>query len=130
MQYANFILSNLPLVTIKFTGNNETEENFTDYLNQLSDLYIPKKNIAIIFDATEAKFPSPKFQLKQASWMQTNKEVIETYCKGIAYVIPNTIIRKALQLIFAVYNNKVSFKVFETANEANIWALNQLKIST
>jgi hypothetical protein len=121
MSYANFDVSDLPIVLVKFTGNKETDANFNDYLESLTALYTNKKDIALIFDATKAGFPNPKFQLKQASWMKENETVINQYCKGIAYVIQNAIVRKALQLILGVFNNKVPFKVFGNVVEAKVW---------
>lgn len=124
--YANFNRDEFPLIVIEFTGVKENVHNFQSYLKGLEENYASKKEIALIFDARKALSLNPIYQLKQAMWMQKNRQMIKTYCKGIAYVVPQTVLRKVLQLIFNISPNPVTFKVFEDFDEASAWARQKL----
>ncbi|MFN2430791.1 MAG: hypothetical protein ABR574_12295 [Cryomorphaceae bacterium] len=85
--YARFDLSAFPVVTIAFTGESSTDENFQQYLNETEALYEHKKRFSIIFDARSASLPDLKHQKMQANWIKANESRMKTYCAGTAYVI-------------------------------------------
>lgn len=125
--YARFDRSELPLISIYFTGEKETNDNFNLYLDELSKNYETKENFSLIFELSKAPVPNLKYQLKQANWMKENKDLIQTYCKGVAYVIPGKLLREVLKFIFKVQKNPVDFKVFSSYAAAKKWA--QAKIN-
>lgn len=124
--YANFKREEFPLIVIEFTGVKENVHNFQSYLKGLEENYVSKKDLALVFDARKALSLNPVYQLKQAMWMQKNRTMIKTYCKGIAYVVPQAVMRKVLQFIFNISPNPVTFKVFEDFDEATAWAKQRL----
>jgi hypothetical protein len=119
--YALFHRERFPLIVIEFTGSKETSANFNEYLKGLEENYANKKELTLVFDARKALSLNPIYQAKQAAWMQTNKNLIKQYCKGIAYIVPNPILRKVLQLIFKITPNPVPFRVFEGMEQGIIW---------
>jgi hypothetical protein len=123
--YASFDRSTFPLITITFTGEKETPESFEQYLDGLYQNYERQEPFSLVFDATKAPSPSLTYQQKQAAWMNKHKELIETYCRGVAYVIPNLILRNILKVIFGLQRNPAPFKVFSSVEEGKNWA-NQL----
>lgn len=120
--YAHFDRSTFPLIVVRFSGVRETDENFAAYLDGLYENYNSKKPFALVFDATEAANPNLKYQQRQAKWMKTHEALIKEYCLGVAYVMPNTLLRIALRLIFGIQNNPVPFKVFAKLEDGKNWA--------
>ncbi|MEM8526165.1 MAG: STAS/SEC14 domain-containing protein [Bacteroidota bacterium] len=125
--YATFDRSQRPIITIHFTGAKETDENFQLYLQELDNNYAPKEQFALIFELSKAPLPNLKYQLQQAEWMQQNQDKIQTYCYGVAYIIPSMIMRNVLKFIFSVQKNPVPFKVFSTLAEGERWANAQVE---
>jgi hypothetical protein len=125
--YAEFHREKTPIITIEFTGEKANAQNFAVYLEGLAENYKTKEKIALVFDARKALDLNPLYQLKQAQWMKANKSLIEKYCAGVAYVIPNNFLRNVLGLVFKVQPNPVPFKVFENLNSGVNWAYEQLE---
>lgn len=124
--YALFHREKFPLITVAFTGEKENAENFKNYLEGLEANYDREAPFALIFDARKALSLNPKYQLKQASWMQKHKALIQRYCLGVAYVVPQGFLRKVLQVIFKLTPNPVPFKVFEKMDEGEAWAIRRI----
>jgi hypothetical protein len=125
--FARFHREKAPLIVIEFTGEKANAQNFAVYLKGLEENYTGKEDIALVFDARNALDLNPVYQLKQAKWLRQNKDVVERYCQGIAYVIPNAFLRNMLALVFKIQPSPVQFKVFETLEDAYAWANAQLK---
>lgn len=119
--YATVDESSFPLVTIRFTGNKSTDQNFKAYLEQTKACYRFEKPLAIIFDASDATIPSLSHQKMQANWLKENTQLMTGFCKGTAYVIPNAAIRAILKMIFSFQKQPVPYRIFETTTEAETW---------
>jgi hypothetical protein len=126
MIYAEFHRKDAPLFIVEFTGAKANAQNFAAYLKGLKENYDAKQNIAIVFDARRSLDLNPIYQLKQAVWLQQNKETIERYCKGVAYVVPNIMLRNMLGMVFKIQPNPVPFEVFKSLDAGVDWAKNQL----
>lgn len=126
--YAEFDRNNYPLIKITFTGVEATNHNFQIYLEELLKNYDKKEKIVILFDATIARFPPIKYQKQQAQWMKENKSLVEAFCMGVAYTIPNKAIRTALSLIFKLQKQPVPFKVFADNNRSYGWLSQRLEL--
>lgn len=120
-QYAIIDESRFPLVRITFTGNKSTDQNFQTYLDQTKACYRHGKKLAMIFDASSATIPALSHQKMQANWLKENKNLMQEYCLGTAYVIPNAAIRGILKLIFSFQTQPVPYKIFQTYEEASTW---------
>lgn len=120
-KYAIINDSSFPLVRVTFTGYNSNDQNFQAYLNQMKACYRHKKKLALIFDASTASMPSLSHQKMQADWLRENKRLMQDYCLGTAYIIPNAAIRTLLKMIFSFQKQPVPYRVFETESEANDW---------
>lgn len=128
MAYADFDTTEFPLARVKFTGEKSTDQNFQEYLHQLEALYLRREVFAIVFDATEAAIPNLRHQKMQAYWLRNNSELVETYCRGTAYIILKSTTRAILKLIFAINPQPVPYKVVVTEADARKWALSQLGV--
>jgi hypothetical protein len=119
--YAIVDSSRIPIITVTFTGEKSTDENFNQYLADLEKCYDDRQKISIIFDASQAVIPKSSHQKKQALWISQHWKLIQTYCIGTAYVIPNAAIRAVLKMIFSFQNQPVPYKIFSNLEEAEAW---------
>jgi hypothetical protein len=124
--YATFDRTGFPVIIVAFTGEKETPENFQEYLDGLYQNYDRKEPFSLVFDAKDAPTPSPTYQAKQATWMKAHETLIQTHCRGVAYVMPNAFMRNVLKLIFKIQDNPVPFKVFANREEGIDWASQQM----
>jgi hypothetical protein len=125
-KYAQVDSSEFPLIRVQFTGEKATDENFPLYLKEVEATYDRENRIGILFDATHATFPGLKYQNMQAQWLKDNQQLMQKYCAGTAYVIPNTLIRNVLKAIFALQKQPVPYRVFGEVSEAEEWLQVQL----
>lgn len=125
-KYAEIDVSNHPIVTVVFTGEQANDDNFPFYMQEVKAVYDQKQTIAIIFDATKAVIPAAKYQKMQGDWLKANEQLMKDYCSGTAYIIPNIIIRSVLKAIFTFQKQPVDYLVCKNNNEANIWVKEKL----
>ncbi|MGB3587012.1 MAG: STAS/SEC14 domain-containing protein [Tunicatimonas sp.] len=126
-QYVRVDREKFPLVVVTFTGAKPTPANFQEYLNELYANYSPMQRFTLVFDATLARVPGISYQKQQAAWMREHQSLIQSYCLGIAYVIPSAVIRNVLKLIFKIQRDPVVSKVFSNQEEGIAWAQSQLE---
>lgn len=124
--YANVDQTSFPLITVTFTCEKGTNINFKAYLKELEDCYLAQQKLVFIFDASEAVVPKFNHQKLQAEWLKNNTKLMQDYCLGTAYVIPNKTIQWVLKMIFLIQKQPVPYKVFSTYKEAQMWAWKQL----
>ena len=120
-RYAVVDSSQFPLIQVRFTGAKATEENFPLYLKEVEAAYDRENRIGILFDASHATFPGLKYQKMQARWLKDHKQLMENYCAGTAYVIPNALIRNVLKAIFALQKQPVPYAVCGEIEEGEAW---------
>jgi len=125
-KYATVDSTSFPLVLVRFTGEKATDENFPLYLDEVEAAYDRKNRIGILFDATHATLPGLKYQKMQAQWLKDHKQLMQNYCVGTAYLIPNTLIRNVLKAIFALQKQPVPYNVCGEMTEAEQWLQTQL----
>jgi len=119
--YAIISTEKFPIVTVTFTGEKATDDNFKKYLEELTAVYSKKEVLAIIFDATNAVFPGLKYQKLQADWLKENELLMKNYCEGTAYVISNALIRNVLKAIFKFQKQPVPYYITSNLEVAKKW---------
>ncbi|SDG92570.1 hypothetical protein [Psychroflexus sediminis] len=125
--YARVDQTAFPLITVTFTGEKSTNANFKAYLKELDDCYFAQQKLAIVFDASQAVVPRISHQILQANWLKENTSLMQDYCKGTAYVIPNKTIQWVLKMIFLLQKQPVPYEVFSTYKDAQVWCWSQLQ---
>jgi hypothetical protein len=116
-----------PLITVTFTGERGTNASFKSYLKELDDCYFAQQKLAIVFDATNAVVPKISHQILQAQWLKENITLMEDYCLGTAYVIPNKTMRWVLKMILLLQKQPVPFEIFSTYKDAQVWTWSQIQ---
>jgi len=119
--YAIVDASQKPIVTVTFTGEKSTDANFKQYLWDLEKCYEDREKLWMIFDASQAIIPKIGDQKKQAMWISQHWKMIQTYCKGTAYIIPNMALRTVLKMIFSFQNQPVPYQIFSNFKDAETW---------
>lgn len=125
--YAEFDRSSFPTVVVKFTGVKSTDENFKSYLEEMKGLYDEEKTLALVFDSRSASIPQIRHQRMQAHWLKENKSLLETYCRGTAYVISSIPIRTVLRMIFAITPQPVPYRIVGDMDSAKNWVEERLQ---
>ncbi len=125
--YASIEDHHFPVVQVRFTGEKATEKNFQSYLDGMRSIYDRKEKLAVIFNALDASLPGLKYQKMQADWLAENKELMENYCCGTAYVISNALVRGILKAIFAIQKQPIPYIVVGSMEEAEEWVRKSLE---
>ena len=127
-KYAEINFSETPIISVVFTGNQATKDNFPAYLAELTSVYDERKKVVIIFDATNAVVPAIKFQKLQAEWLKKNRELMVNYCLGTVYIVPNILIRFVLKAIFTFQRQPVDYVIYNSAEEAYKYANSKIMV--
>jgi hypothetical protein len=119
-QYAIFDYSEFPLVHIKLTDAEITEQNFSDYVNEVEKIY-EKGNYAIILDTTDTKYVAAKYRVMQGNSLKLNKNNIAQFSIGMAIIAPSVLQRMLLEAIFMIKPYPSEVKVCKKKEEAIEW---------
>lgn len=124
--YAIIDETTFPIVTIRFTGEGASDQNFQHYLDAVKAVYDQQQRLSLIFDARQARLPALKYQKMQAQWLKDNEQMMQSFCAGTAYVINQRIIRSVLRAIFSLQTQPVPYVVVGSEEEAIEWCTEQL----
>jgi hypothetical protein len=100
-QYAIFDYSEFPLVHIKLTDVEITEENFSNYVDEVAQIY-KKGNYVIILDATNTKYVAAKYRVMQGNILKLNKNNIAQFSVGMAIIAPSVFQKMLLEAVFMI----------------------------
>jgi len=118
--YAIFDYSEFPLVHIKLTDTEITDQNFGDYVEEVGKIY-EKGRYAIILDATNTKYVASKYRVLQGNTLKANKKIVENFSIGMAIIAPSVLQRMLLEGIFMIKPYPSELKVCKTKEEATEW---------
>ncbi len=118
--YAVFDYSEFPIVHIKLTDVEITDQNFQNYVNEVGQIY-KKGRYAIILDTTKTKYVASKYRVIQGNALKLNKKIVEDYSIGMAVIAPSVLQRMLLEGIFMIKPYPSEVKVCKTEEEAKEW---------
>lgn len=114
------ISSDRPPVVHAHVVNEPTDTNYPAYLNALGEAFRSLDKFALIFDTGDlTRFPA-KYREQQSRWMADTQDEFEGRLLGIAFVIPQPVIRGVLMAMYWIKKPYYSYSV--VANEASAWA--------
>jgi hypothetical protein len=122
--YAIFDYSEFPLVHIKLTNAEITDQNFQDYVDEIGKIY-EKGRYAIILDTTDTKYVAAKYRILQGNALKVNKNNVTQFSIGMAIIAPSVLQRMLLEAVFMIKPYPSEVKVCKTKNEAIKW-INEL----
>lgn len=118
-----------PIITVTFTGEKATAENFRHYLYQLFLSYNERKPFSVIYSTTN-KFrlpiPTYEFQQEQTEWMESHEKLIKKYCRNVVYIAPNIVIKTLLKIFLFFQDHPVKYTIKGSLEEAKDWIKKQL----
>ncbi|WP_375560522.1 hypothetical protein ACE193_22970 [Bernardetia sp. OM2101] len=122
--YAIFDYSNFPLVHIKLTNAEITDQNFQNYVDEVGKIY-ERGRYAIILDATDTQYVASKYRVIQGNSLKANKKTVEKYSIGMAIIAPSILQRMLLEGVFMIKPYPSEVKVCKNPEEAKNW-INEL----
>jgi hypothetical protein len=118
--------STWPVVTVTFL-DRPTDEEFEAYLRELEALYENEEPFGLVFDARNAAYLPRSYRQRQADWIDANRDMIERYLAGTAYVIDSVLLRNVLRAIFALQEQPVPYTVEGAMQDAYDWVGRRLE---
>lgn len=122
--YAIFDYSKFPVVHIKLTNVEISDQNFTNYVEEVGKIY-KKGKYAIILDATDTKYIAAKYRIIQGNALKLNKNNVTNFSIGMAIVAPSVLQRMLLEGVFMIKPYPSEVKVCKKKEEAIEW-INEL----
>ncbi|MCS7018490.1 MAG: hypothetical protein RMJ87_07010 [Cytophagales bacterium] len=117
MAYATIDESRLPIVLITFSDKEPTRKEFDDYLNAMYAIYARRKPVSFVFDATQVRYLSSEFRIKQGNWIKRHKDLIAEVQKCFVFVIPNLLVRFILDAILMISPLPAPYVIVKTVEE-------------
>lgn len=108
-----------PVVVVRFVGV-ATDEEFAEYLRQMTDVCLNIDPLAFIIDSRESMNRSPSHLAEQARWMKEHRRDL-VRSAGTAFVIDQPVMRFALSSVFAIAPLPSRYIVKETFSDATAW---------
>jgi hypothetical protein len=87
--------SGFPLITYMYDGPLSPAE-LAAYFSEQQALIDQGKRYAVVCDMSRGAVPPPAQRAAQAHWEKQNTEALRAMCLGVAFVVPNPIIRGAV----------------------------------
>jgi len=122
--YAIFDYSEFPLVHVKLTDVEITDQNFKEYVDEVGKIY-EKGRYAVILDATDTKYVAAKYRVLQGNALKVNKNNVAQFSIGMAIIAPSVLQRMLLEAVFMIKPYPSEVKVCKTKEEATEW-INEL----
>lgn len=124
--YAIFDYSKFPVVHVKLTDVEITDQNFQDYVHEIGNLY-QKGQYILLLDATDTQYVSAKHRILQGNAIKLNKDIITKFSIGMAIIAPSVLQRMLLEAVFIIKPYPSEVKVCKTKEEAIEWINDLLK---
>lgn len=124
--YAIFDYSKFPVVHVKLTDVEITDQNFQDYVHEIGNLY-QKGRYILLLDATDTQYVSAKHRILQGNALKLNKDTITKFSIGMAIIAPSVLQRMLLEAVFIIKPYPSEVKVCKTKEEAIEWINDLLK---
>lgn len=116
-----------PLLTVKFTGVNSTQE-FEAYLAKMSTYVTRGEKYISILDSGEATAAPPMDQRqRQVEWIQQHESQLRQWSLGSAFVINSPFIRLAMNIIYQIKPPPSPYMVVGDIKLARTWAADRFR---
>ena len=123
-----FDKSKWPLVVITVEGAPDSEENMSNFLKEWAQLYhesmVTNKRYRLLFDSRKAEKVEVKYLMMMAKFLLKMKTFTEQWMEKTGILVCSPTIKLLIQIVFKFYKAVRPFKVFNKADEALEWVLN------
>ena len=119
--------SMLPIVIVKFSKEEATEEQFDEHLNRMYKMYSEHDKVLVVFDTSQAKYLSSALRIKQGKWLKKHHQLLRETIIAAVYVSRSFIMKTILKGIFLVHAPDWERKVVTDVDNGLKWANEKLK---
>lgn len=127
--YAIFDYSEFPLVRVKLTDVEITDQNFQEYVNEIGKIY-EKGRYALLIDTTDTQYVAAKYRVMQGNALKANKDNVAKFSMGMAIIAPSVLQRMLLEAVFIIKPYPSKIKVCKNQDEAIHWINDLLEKET
>jgi hypothetical protein len=118
-----------PIVVATLDGK-PSDDDITDYLEQLGALLRDKVRGVLVVDGTRAETSSREQRQRMGQWMRAHRDEMKAAGVGLAFVSSSAIFRFMLSSVFLIQRPPMPYVVVGTLDEALAWAQLQLRTGT
>lgn len=97
---ATFILTNLPIVIIKFKIDFGNQDEFNDFEKRFEELLMTNENLLILFDASRCNPPPIKYILQHGLFMIRNDNNYKNNINKTSILLPSETWKYYLDILF------------------------------
>lgn len=106
-----------PLVTVHFPSSETSDADIEEHITLQRALLERRRRFVQIIDASRAPVISARQRKRFSDWIKESEAMSRRYCLGLATVVPNPIVRGALQAVLWLVTPPMPVKMFGTLEE-------------
>lgn len=122
MKYATLDFSNNPFVIVRVSSIDPTDQQFEEYIKELTKALTEMENGFLIYQLSEAKFLPATKRIKLSNWIKNHTELMKKNMVGICFVNTGFIAMTVLKGIMLTNKPPIPYAVLSSENEAFAWA--------
>ena len=100
--FADFNFDNFPIVTVKFNGSINNDDEFISFLQKWENLYFEEKDFILIFDTINMGLPPLKYCFKMSAFIKTLRKKQNQYLKKSVIIVKNKKILNLVNIMFMI----------------------------
>lgn len=106
-----------PLVVVRFPPSASSDEDIEQHIADQRRLLSRRQRFVQIIDASHAPVISARQRKRFSEWIEESKLESKRYCLGLAAVVPNPIVRGAMQAVLWLVTPPMPVKMFARIEE-------------
>ncbi len=122
MKYADLDFTHNPIVIVRVNPIDPSEQQFEEYLQDLTKVAHEMKNGVLIFQISNAKFLPSEKRIKIGNWIKTHTEIMKKNMHGVCYINTSFIPMTILKGILLANKPPVPYAVLGSESEGIAWA--------
>jgi hypothetical protein len=122
MKYAELDFSHHPIVIVRVNSIEPSDQQFEEYLQELTKVVKEIKNGVLIFQLSNGKFLASEKRIKIGNWIKEHAEIMKQNMYGVCYVNTSFIAMTILKGIFLVNKPPIPSVVLASESEGIAWA--------
>ncbi|NBW34411.1 MAG: hypothetical protein EBR30_05210 [Cytophagia bacterium] len=130
MKYHSIDRSKFPIVIVKINPIDPNDEQFDEYIKEVTQVMLEMEGGILIHILTESKFLPTEKRVKIGNLFKDNADLFKNSLAGLGYVNSAFIPLTILKGIFLVNKPPVPYTVVSTLEDALKWADQRLKEQT
>ncbi len=124
--YFSLEATDFPKVYIKFKNKQPTDNEFEEYMNCISTVFLQQRPYVVLTDMSDTGYLKAKYRTQVSQMIDKNREHLSEVCKGIVYLTGSSIHKFLLQSIFSIQTQPYSHTVVNKEEQAHEWLDQQL----